>query len=464
MTKPRTRTRSLLVLLALSVVGAGSVACEDGAGPGGPGEGEGEGEGEDGGEDMALVDDPLTVDITPVLSAGMAMTVRADGRAAFVYVELGAGTIECQLFGGETVTENTVDVKVADEQPDRSFRIRTVASPPPLAGNGVDIAVDPLSDALVVAFQGGEPAAGVCGASDLVIAVETGDTFALTTLAQNAGDAAGDCRDGLDPLCQQGDFVGRFPALTIADGALALAYTDNHFGFGETDIFESDLELVRGTSPTTITGIQSINTETGAGYFTGTAITPDGRTVIGHQLIGNNIQDEGVYANVEQADGTFIETLLFENPEVSGRIAVGASTQGLFIAMRDDSTDQLVMFESFDDGATWPSFVPVEQLSVTGLNPEIGFLSDETLVLAYGHCRDVDDGTELCSPSEDGVRISWRAPGATQFNKKTFLGDDEDSEGLAVDMAVTSDDVVTTLSFNASQSQAMIHRIQRVTQ
>jgi hypothetical protein len=459
MTKPR----ALLALVALLLFAITTVACADDAGPGGPGEGEGEGEGEPGSDTMELVGPPSIIEITPVLSAGMAMTVRADGRAAFVYVELGTTTVECVLFGGETVEEDTHDIKVADELADGTFRIRTVASPPPLAGDGVDIAVDPVSDALVVAFQGGAPAAGVCGASDLVVAVESGDTFILTTVAESAGDAAGDCRDGLDPLCQQGDFVGRFPALTIADGAMALAYTDNHFGFGETDIFESDLELVRGTSASAITGINSINTETGAGYFTSTAITPDGRTLIAHQLIGNNIQDEGVYANVEQSDGTFLETMVIENPEVSGRVAAGASDSGLYVVLREDGTDQLFMFHSVDDGATWP-FVAVEQLSVTGLNPQLGFLSDGTVVVAYGHCRDVDDGTELCSPSEDGVRVAWRDVGATQFNKATFLGDDEDSEGLNVDMAISADDIITTLSFNASQSQAMIHRIQRVTE
>lgn len=261
-------------------------------------------------------------------------------------------------------------------------------------------------------------------------------------------------------LCAQGDLVGRFPALSILEGALALAYTDNHFGFGETDICKSDLELARG-SLGSVNDITSINTEAGAGYHTSTALTAEGHVVIAHAIIGNSHEDEGVYAATEQSDGTFKERLLFANAEVSSRIAVAAQEgQSIYVVFREDGTDQLIVMRSLDDGESFTPEIP-ERLSVTGHSPQAGFLADGTLVLAYGHCKDVDDGNPLCDTSADGVRVSWRAPSATQFSKATLLGDDEDLDGLAVDMAIV-DDVITTLSFNASQSQATIHRLRSV--
>lgn len=449
----RTPTAALVIVLVSACPGIDEP-------DGGPGEGEGEGEGE-GAEDMELLGEPVAIAITPELAVGMALALRSDGRAAFVYVQDGTSTTECQLFGGATVIADNVAIVIVDEQLDGTFRTRILAEVPPVKAAGLDIAVDPVSDALVVAHMGGAPAAGVCESSDLVLAVESGDTFTTTTVAQNGSDGSGPCRDGKDPLCAEGDFVGRFPALALADGVLALAYTDNHFGFGETDIFESDLELVRGTGPGAIADILSINTETGAGYNTGTAITSDGRVVIGHQLIGNNIQDEGVYSEVEQEDGTFKERLLLANAEITSRIAVAAAEgQGIFLAFREDGTDQLIVMRSVDDGESFQAEIP-ERLSVTGASPHIAFLSDGTLVLAYGHCRDVDIGNPLCDTGEDGVRVSWRSPGETVFTKKTFTGDDEDLDGIAVDMAIV-DDVITTLSFNASQSQATIHRMHKV--
>jgi len=125
-------------------------------------------------------------------------------------------------------------------------------------------------------------------------------------------------------------------------------------------------------------------------------------------------------------------------------------------ANRSDGTDQLRRLQSVDEGETF-TFEAPERLSITGFSPTLGFLSDGTLVLAYQHCRDVDDGSEICSAREDGVRVTWRGPGATEFQKHTFLGDDEDIEGIAVDMTITPDDVITTLSFHGSPCQAMIH-------
>jgi hypothetical protein len=317
----------------------------------------------------------------------------------------------------------------------------------------------------------------VCGASDFLLAVENGDTFNITTIAEGSADGSGPCRDIEDPFCASGDFVGRFPALAISPTRFVAAYTDLHFGFGDTDLRGTDLEICNGATAPCGT-ITSASVEAGAGYFTSVALTSDDRIVAAHALIGNAnfppvepggpnvVISAGIFVSAEREDGTFTETQILDDGEVIGRVAVAArDSEGILVAFRAEGTGQLALFRSVDEGESFQiDGLPIEQIQRTGFNPQMGFLSDGTLVLAYGHCRDVDDGSDFCSAAQDGVRVSWRSPGATTFTKRTFAGDSEDNDGLQTDMVITPDDVITTLSLNATQSEVVIHRVRRVVQ
>lgn len=468
-------------------------ACPDGAGAGaGAGGGEGEGEGQGVVEDMVLEETPIAVPIDADLNAGFALATRADGRFAFIFAspQDPSRTVTCRTFGGTTPPPAPVqDMTVIDEQLDGSLRTQVIDTVPPLYPDSVAMTTDPTTDGLVVAYTGGGIANGYCGASDLLVGVEDPATgaYTITTIAtdSNAGtpplnvsgsQGPGSCRT-LQQVCAQGDSVGRNPFIaTNGDAsAWALAYNDMHFGFGADDIFGSDLELGLGTSSTGY-GIQTLCGDAGAGYLASAAVTTDGRTIAGHAVIASNNLDngqggaailhKGIYTETEQTDGTFVEVDQFEQGSTSGRVTVGhRDGLGFFVAFRDDGTQQLVAFRSVDDGVTWGADVGniVEDSGVTGNNPKLGFLSDDTIVIAYGHCKDVDDGGGCNNTRQDGVRVAWSSPGASGWQKKTFKGDDEDVDGVKTDMVITPDDVITTFEFNSSQGNATIHRMRKTT-
>lgn len=440
------------------------------------GEGEeGEGEGEDGPEMVLMETHEVDTDVDVAISSGFALALRPDGRFAVAYGRnrSDAAQVECNRFGGGTILVDAWDILVVDEQTDGSFRERVVDSVPPMPPAVVDITADPTSGALVIAYTGGDPANGACQGSDLRVAVENGDTFTLSTVAASAPTGAV-CREAAtQQLCNQGDCTGRNPGIAAgSDGTLAIAFVDEHFCFGETDIYKADLEIATGPSGGLALG--SVATETGSGYNNSVTITEDGAVLVGYQTLGNTtVYDDpaagtgpahdvkdGIYASVSQSDGTFTETMLYERASTTGRVATAhRAGVGYFVAWKDEGTDQLLLYTSVDDGATWTAGY-IEQTGNTGKDPSIGFLSDGTFVAAYGHCKDSDDGTQFCSQAEDGVRIAFREPGGG-FVRKAFRGDDEDVDGTNADMAIAADDTVVVMSFNASAARIVVQRFQK---
>jgi hypothetical protein len=458
---------SLFVALA-------AAACpEPGGGPGGI-EGEGEGEG-DGKLAVERAGDTVVEAVGVSAPTGIALTLRADGRfaVAFARSPSDAPPVTCQLFGGGTVTEDRVSIVVADEELDGNVRIRVVDDVPPLPGApSVAIDVDPASDALLVAYMGGAPAQGACQASDLMLAVESGAGFQIRTVTDQPGTIT-PCRDTAanQPFCDRGDVQGREPSIAVhGDGTIVIGYVDQHFGFADKDIFGADMEIARGTAASQQT--ESIATESGSGYRNTVALTADGRVIAGYATIGTGIFDDGnggtvtispgIYAAIEQEDGTFKEKALLARGATSGRVAAAFHPAlGAAVAFRDDNGSQLLLYTSFDDGETWRA-AAIEQSQGTGRNPRLGFLSDGTLVAAYSHCKDGAGGGDLCNAEQDGVRISLRPPGETSFSKFTFRGDDEDQDGIGADMRIAADDTIVVSSFNASTARIVVERF-RVT-
>jgi hypothetical protein len=451
--------------------GAPGCAPPDDGGPVGEGEGEGEGEG-DGGAVFTVLATTTLDEAVPLTVSGVAVTARPDGRFAVAWFEAGDQTVRCTTAGG-SVDGPTYVLKVADERPDGSVRVRVVdPALPTNRDDSVDLATAP-DGALVVAYNGGEPTTTYCGASDLILAVEDGedqDTFTRRTVAADSTTTS-PCRGeaGGDPYCARGSVVGLFPALSVDDGgALALAYMDTHFGFGAEDINNSDAELATGTTTTTTT--RSVNMESGGGQHGSCALAPDGRVLVGHQTVADNpfrdpggaeyVVERGIYAQVVGADGVVAGGVdpppLLAGVRTASRVATAfAPGRGFVVAVHLADDEDLRLFVTGDDGATWTSRF-VEQLGRTGRDPGIVVLDDGRLVLAYGHCRD-DAGGDTCDARGDGVRLAVEdGPG---FVRQTLPGDAEDLEGLAVDVAKSGPDELVVVDVNASQERLTVRRV-----
>jgi hypothetical protein len=323
-----------------------------------------------------------------------------------------------------------------------------------------------------VAYTGGQTTTEFCGATDLMLATENGAAFDIQTVAVDA-DTGVTCRGtaGGDPYCNRGAVVGLYPAIAVAGDAVVISYLDTHFGFGNDDITQTDLELARSDDGGATFGLNSINMESGGGYYDSCALTADGDVLIGHNVQANNafvdedgasfVVEDGIYAEVVGADGSVVhESVLLPGVLTASRVATAATAgQGLFVAAHNRSDEQLLLFNSRDGGATWtPS--PIEQLGRTGRDPTLLFLDDGRLVVVYGHCRD-DENQDGCSARDDGVRLALRDDVTGKFSDKLTLDDDaEDLEGVGLDAVKSGPAEILTLSLNASQNRLTVHRVQ----
>ncbi len=456
------RERSLFALLL-----ALASAC-DAAGDGGrEGEGEGEGEGDVVGDPFTLLETTSIDDADPLVVPGFAITARPDGRFALAWFEASAQTVPCDLFDGGVVDGEVYVLRIGDEQVDGSVRIRTVDPfVPNTKEDAVDLAVDSAGN-LMVAYMGGAVTRTFCGASDLLLAVENGETFGISTVADTA-DTGTPCRGnaGGDPYCAQGEVVGLYPGIAVnPNDDVALSYLDSHFGFGNDDITQTDLELASGTA--SALALSSINMESGGGYYSSCTLTDAAAVVIGHAVTANNqfadgkggtfVVDDGIYVEVVDGAGAITSVNIFPGAATASRVATGAFPGlGLFAAVHERGNEQLLLFQSLDQGQTWtPS--PVEQLGKSGRDPGIVFLDDGRLLLAYGHCRD-DDNQTNCDARKDGVRLALKD--GTRFRKTTLPGDSEDLEGIGVDVAKSGPAEVVVVNLNSSQNRLIVQRVQ----
>lgn len=433
-----------------------------------PPDGDGGVVGDDGGpgpdEGLFTVETRVLNDVAPLTGRGLAVAVRSDATWAVAYVAPGVGQFMCDLFGGgQTEGGDNVEIRVTEPDGD-GVRTRTVEMVPGAAAQALDLAVAP-DDTLVLAYGGGDTANGYCGSSDLVVARESGAGFTTQVVATDSATAS-TCRldaAGEDPYCQIGDTVGLYPGVAVDDdGTVAVSYQDFHNGFADKDIFGTDLELARGNGTFTLA---SVSTEAGAGYHSAIAFGANGRVIIGHQVIANNVfvdgqgqqysVPKGLYVAVEQADGTFLDQPLVEDTLTDDRVAVGYHPSfGWGAAYHDADQDDLHFWWSDDDGATW-TFEAVDQLGLVGSSPALGFLSDGTPVIAYGYCgRPTDDA---CNRTVDGVRVALRKDSG--WVHEQLPGNDEQLEGAEIDMAVAADDTLVVVSHNTSRNRAVIHTL-----
>lgn len=455
-------SRASFVLLLCLAAGA----CAPGeAGPdadGGPTDGGGDDNGGD--EPLFDVQTRELADLRPVAGRGLAVAVRGDGRFAIAFVGEGEGTFECETLVGEVEGGDNVAIVVAEEDGAGEIVTSVIDTVPGAATQALDLAVTP-ADELVVAYGGGEPANGYCGASDLAFARESGGGFETQIVATDSATPT-PCRldgGGEDAYCQIGDTVGLYPGIAVRDdGTVAISYQDFHNGFAEKDINGADLELARGAGGGF--DLESISTEAGAGYHSAIAYGAGGRLILGHEVTGNNIFPDGqggsytlasgLYVVVEQDDGSFLEVPLNDRASTDHRVAVGHHPSvGWAAAYHDGGSDDVVFWTSTDEGATWiPE--PADQVGLTGRSPQLGFLADGRPVLAYRYCGGPADGT--CNPAVDRVRVAVRQA-AGSWTKQDLDGRDEELEGLEVDMAVGADGRLFVISRNATREMPVLH-------
>jgi hypothetical protein len=438
------------------------VACAGEPTDGGP-SGEGEGEGD---ADSAIVALTNTTEISaPLLVVnGLAVAARSDGRFAVAYFTPSPRTVECQLTGGGNVQGVVYELHASLEETDGTVRDVIVDDNVPNNKEAsVSMAVDG-GGALLIAYNGGDVTRTYCGASDLRVAVESGAGFILQTAA-TVGDTGATCRGdaGGDPYCGQGEVVGLYPAIAAHDGDVAIAYLDTHFGFADADINQSDLELARGTASSLM--LSSINTETGAGYHATAAFSASGKLIVGHNVQANNrfrddnnvdyTVSDGLWVGVEDATGVVVDQVLLPRVRTASRVAVGAVGDVIHVAFHDRSDEQLLLFTSVDDGATF-SPRPIEQRGRSGRDPNVLDV-DGNLILVYAHCRDDENG-DGCSARDDGVRIA--RVGSTSAVKQDLRGDDEDLEAQNVIAAKSGAREFVVASVNTSRSVIVIQRVE----
>jgi hypothetical protein len=440
-------------------------ACppDGGEGEGEGGEGEGEGEGE---ADAFTLVSTTTVDADILVAPGFAIAARPDGRAAIAWFEQIDEIVQCDLFGGGTVDGDVYRLMLGDEQADGTI-VQRVIDPfvPNVKENSVSLAVT-ADGRVLAAYMGGETTRTFCGSSDLMLATENGATFTTQAVATTS-DTGAACRGdaGGDPYCGRGEVVGLYPAISVNGDQVAISYMDTHFGFGDDDITQTDLELAQGTVGGAFT-VRSVNTESGGGYYGDATVTAEGVVVIGHNVTANNqfvdengdefVVRDGIYAEVVAVDGTVTSTVVNDGVFTASRVATAARAgSGLFVAAHNRGDEGLILFQSVDNGATWqPS--PIEQLGRSGRDPNLFFASDGRLVAVYGHCRD-DENQDGCSARDDGVRFAVRGNDG-RFTKFTTPSDAEDLEAIGLDAAIAGDEIVT-VSLNSSQNTLVIHRV-----
>jgi hypothetical protein len=472
LSRVRSRTPLAWALALSSTALLLAVACDGDGDPPGDGGSEGEGEGEAGDAPFTLLSTTTIDAAVPVPVSGFAITARPDGRFVLAWFEEGTAVVRCEQASG-AIEGPTLVLKLGDEQPDGSVRVRVVdPAVPTNREDSVDIATAP-DGAILIAYNGGTTTRTYCGASDLLLAVEDDEaaaTFSIRTVAQDAATTT-PCRGaaGGDPYCAEGSVVGLFPGVaTNAQGQLALAYLDTHFGFADTDIFSSDAELAFGTQ-TSLT-LASVQQESGAGYFGSCVLADDGRVLVGHAVVGSNqfagaaggtyVVEDGIYAQVVNVDGVVQGG---ENPppllpgiRTDGRVATAfVPGRGFAVAVHARGEESLQLFLSGDDGLSWSERF-VEQLGRSGRDPGLVALADGRLVVAYGHCRDDDDDV-TCDARRDGVRLAVEA--GARFAKTTLPGDAEDHEGIGVDVARSGDDEIVIVDLNASQNRLVVRRV-----
>ena len=242
--------------------------------------------------------------------------------------------------------------------------------------------------------------------TDLVLATRAGGQWTETILADVSNEAPVDC--GPSDYCNRGNVVGTHAAIAALGNAYAVGYRDTHFGFGELDDSQSDVEVVAS-------GLAAFERSVpdpvrGGGRFTDIALTPDGRPLLAYTIEAEQPPENrvGVWSAVwRNNDWTLAKV---SDSLTTSRTSVAITSDGatFYVAFFDSTNQQLALATSVDDGDSWTTEV-VEASGKVGLHPSLALDDQDRPVIAYTYCGRTSDATcpgSLGSRSE--VRLARR--------------------------------------------------------
>ncbi len=278
---------------------------------------------------------------------------------------------------------------------------------------GLDSLVD-SSGRLVLAFAGGAPSVGACGSGDLVLATRSAaGAWSLTTPVTTSASCCAYPDPCIDPACTSGDTVGAWAALAEgAGGALAVAYSDHHFGWDNDGISKRGLELLDGGA---VTGIRPFS---GKGTYAVMRYTAPraGVEASGLVVAYTNYAKSGLFVARRVGTGGRLadwdEKPLRRNEIIGERPSLAVAPDGtlglaFYLARNEQNQvkEDLVYCYSQDNGETWA--VPcqtVDQINTVGQYPSLAFDKQSRPVISYYYCGAAGD----CRAPGDGVRLAWR--------------------------------------------------------
>lgn len=433
----RTRDGILLALM----LAAGCDQGGPGPGPGNGNDGGGDGPSSNGG--LTLVADTLDGAAT---GDGTALVVDAKGAAHVLYFTLGP-EMTCTT-GGTSIKYRAARLLHRSVAADGTVSAATeVSEGLGAVAAGVSAALDPKTDAPVVAYQGGARGVRHCAGSDLILARLSGGAFMRSTVASSS-------TAGVEPVETSGDVVGAWSALAIGKGgAHYLGWQDNHFAFANNDFAKADLEFASSTDGRSFrTG--AYVAAGGAGRGTTLGLRTQGQSaeqpVLSYTFNEQGVGGGGGAGGVRVAVATVAQdgkaTFAISSP-VSGlggvvpaalAVAPGSGRIGLLYL---DPALRLYRFIESDDGMTWSAPQTVDREGVAGAYVGLRYDGLDRPVAAYYACG--EDPGKGCDPATDSVRVARR--GARADDAWEIAAVDKGGDGTCgayVSLAVAADNKI----------------------
>jgi hypothetical protein len=394
------------ILLTL-MLAAGCDQGGPGPGPGNHPDGGGDGS-SPGPSGLTLIADTLDGAAT---GDGTALVVDTKGAAHVLYFTLGPEM---------TCTTNGTSIKYrAARLLHRSVAAGAVSAPTEVSegmgavATGVSAALDPKTDAPVVAYQGGARGIRYCAGSDLILARLAGGAVSRSTIAASS-------TAGVEPVETSGDVVGAWSALAIGKGgAHYLGWQDNHFAFANNDFAKADLEFASSTDGRSFR-LGAYVAAGGAGRLTTMGLRTQGgveRPVLGFTFNEQGVGGGGGAGGVRVAVATVAQdgkaTFAVGNPVpglggvVPSALAVAPGSGRIGLLYLDPAL-RLYRFIESDDGMTWSAPQTVDREGVAGAYVGLRYDGLDRPVAAYYACG--EDPGRGCDPATDSVRVARRGP------------------------------------------------------
>lgn len=302
-----------------------------------------------------------------------------------------------------------------------AWKAATVSTEAYIAPNGVALAYAPDGSGAAVAYNGNArgvpPAMFRCGASNLLLVTGKGGQFgaprAVATSSQSAAlvpDQASTC---IQNVCNSGDAVGYWPAVSFPGGAAspAVAYRDLHFGFAMDDFASSDVEYAPGPGFSILT----VDVARGGGSYNHLGFR-SGLPVIAHYNGERNLATDGVWVDRDSGGGKWTSTRISE-ARVGEVIGFAVSAAGVVAVAYHDADDLSLKYLESHNGSDWSRPEVVDNDGVTGQFPALAFGPDQQPAIAYYRCRDYDPGKKSCDSARDGLMLARRGAGGWSSEK-----------------------------------------------